>query len=114
MNHISVAELAWWQQHEFDFTLLDVRRAQAREHDASTIAGALWRDPAAWLDWKDEWRASPRPVVLVCVHGQEISQGLAAALRAMGIDARHLRGGMQQWRESGHALVAHARAPTST
>ena len=28
-----------------------------------------------------------RPVIIYCVHGRELSQGLAATLRAIGIDA---------------------------
>jgi hypothetical protein len=42
-----------------------------------------------------------RPVVVYCVHGHEVSQGAAAALAAIGVEARYLEGGIAAWRESG-------------
>ena len=97
MNAITVPELALWQRGGFAFNLLDVRRAAKRASDADEIAGGQWRDPAAWLDWKDEV-PKDRPAVVYCAHGHEISQGLTAALRALGVDARHLEGGIDAWR----------------
>jgi rhodanese-related sulfurtransferase len=105
MSILTIAELALWQSAEFPFTLLGVRRAQKRRAEGDQIAGGRWLDPALWLDWKDEFAASPQPVVLYCAHGHEISQGLTAALRAMGADARHLDGGIEAWRHAGHAVV---------
>ena len=105
MSILTVAELALWQSTHFGFTLLDVRRAQKRRGEGDKIAGGRWLDPALWLDWKDEFAASPQPVVVYCAHGHEISQGLTAALRAMGADARHLAGGIEAWRQAGHAVV---------
>lgn len=93
---ITTAELALWQG-KLPFTLLDVRRAQARAADGTEIAGATWLDPSAWLDWKDQI-PKDKPAVLYCAHGHEISQGLTAALRAMGLDARHLVGGIEAWK----------------
>ena len=104
MNSITAAELALWQRGGFDFTLLDVRRAQARAADGSDIPGARWLDPALWLDWKNDI-GSQRPVVVYCAHGHEISQGLTAALRAMGVDARQLEGGITAWKAAGHATL---------
>lgn len=103
MSHITVQELALWQRAGFAHTLLDVRRAAARAAEGSEIAGASWADPAAWLEWKDQV-ATQRPAVLYCVHGHEVSQGLAAALRAMDIDARHLVGGFAAWQAAGEAV----------
>jgi thiosulfate sulfurtransferase len=111
MSTLTVAELALWQSGQsgqpanFPFTLLDVRRAQKRRAEGDDIAGGRWLDPALWLDWKDEFEGAKQPVVLYCAYGHEISQGLAAALRAMGADARHLEGGIEAWRQAGHAVV---------
>jgi rhodanese-related sulfurtransferase len=104
MAHITVAELALWQAQGFDFELLDVRRAAARTEQPVAIGGARWLDPALWLDWKDGI-GTGRPVVLVCARGHEISQGLCAALRVMGVDARWLVGGQKGWREAGGAVL---------
>jgi len=104
MGIITVAELALWQSAGFGFELIDVRRAQARAADGTDIAGSRWLDPARWLDWKDEV-PNGRPVVVYCAHGHEISQGLTAALRAMGLDARHLDGGISAWKTAGHVAV---------
>jgi len=41
-----------------------------------------------------------------CVHGLDIGQSTALALRARGIDARYLSGGMEAWREAGRPLEA--------
>jgi len=103
MNRVDARELALWQRHGFDFELLDVRRAAAREREAVQIPGARWRDPARWLDWKE---SVPRenPVVVYCAQGHEISQGLAAALCAMGADARFLVDGFDGWRARGLPL----------
>lgn len=82
--------------------LLDVRRAAARNQSARQIPGARWRDPALWLDWKDEI-AARGPVVLYCAHGQEISQALTTALQVMGASAVFLEGGFAAWETSGGA-----------
>ena len=103
MSHITVAELALWQRSAFAHTLIDVRRAAARQDDGTQIAGGRWEDPARWLDWKDSVAINGF-TVLYCAHGHEISQGLAAALRAMGIDARHLVGGISAWKAAGEPV----------
>ncbi|WP_308447418.1 sulfurtransferase/chromate resistance protein [Parachitinimonas caeni] len=81
--------------------LYDVRRDTARKASGVEIDGALqWLNPADWLTWKDT--ISPdHPVVFYCAFGHEIAQGLTAALRAMGVEASFLEGGIAQWREQG-------------
>lgn len=102
MSEITVAELALWRRAGFAHTLLDVRRAEKRTAEGDEINGGAWLDPVRWLDWKDGV-ARDRPVVVYCAHGHEISQGLTAALRAMGLDARYLVDGIEGWRQSGQA-----------
>jgi thiosulfate sulfurtransferase len=103
MSSLTVPELALWQRGGLGFTLLDVRRAGKRAEEGDEIAGTRWLDPAGWLDWKDEV-PKDRPAVLYCAFGHEISQGLVAALRALGVDARHLDGGIEAWRRAGQAV----------
>lgn len=104
MQTLTVAELALWCAAGFPHTLLDVRRREKRTAEADEIAGGRWLDPAAWLDWKDSVPTA-LPAVVYCAYGHEISQGLAAALRALGVDARHLDGGIDAWRQAGQAVV---------
>lgn len=100
MSFITVPELALWQRGGLAFTLLDVRRLAKRVAEGDEIAGGQFQDPSQWLDWKDQV-PQDRPAVVYCAHGHEISQGLTAALRAMGVDARHLEGGIEAWRAAG-------------
>jgi len=67
------------------------------------IAGAMWQDP----ETVDEWsKALPttKPVVVYCVYGHEVGQSTAAILRANGIDARFLEGGIDAWKAAGRPL----------
>jgi rhodanese-related sulfurtransferase len=44
-------------------------------------------------------------VVVYCVHGHEVSQGVAAVLQQRGIAARYLEGGIEEgWRTVGGDL----------
>lgn len=86
--------------------LIDVRRQGARQAEGMTVENAVWRDPALWLDWKDEVAAMSGQLVFFCVHGHEVSQGLTAALCAMGKDAKYLQGGFSEWRKAGLPVAA--------
>jgi hypothetical protein len=46
-----------------------------------------------------------RQVVAYCLHGHEVSQRAAAALRDRGFHATHLEGGIELWRELGMPLL---------
>jgi rhodanese-related sulfurtransferase len=78
--------------------VIDVRKAPAFDADDMMIIGAIRRAP----DEADRWRQDlppARPVVVHCAHGGEVSQGVAAALRASGVDAAYLEGGIAGWAE---------------
>jgi rhodanese-related sulfurtransferase len=85
--------------------LLDVRRTPAFHAASEMAAGALRRDCAAIDSWA---KALPRAssVVTYCVHGHEVSQNAAQALRDHGIDARYLEGGLEEgWKAAGGELM---------
>jgi Fe-Mn family superoxide dismutase len=80
--------------------VLDVRRPEHLALAKDTIAHADWHDPAK----VDEWLANidhTRPVIVACVHGLDVGQSTALALRARGVDARYLIGGVEGWRAAG-------------
>ena len=89
--------------------LLDVRRAGVFEGATSMIPGARWRDPAAIGQWAAELPRN-RDVVVYCVYGHEVSRATALRLRAAGINARYLRGGLDGWQSSGRPVAAKAGA----
>ena len=91
-------------------TLLDVRRQPAFEKDPHVIPGAIRRAPEQvdnWADPLEPWRS----IVVYCVRGHEVGQGAATALRARGLDARYLAGGLEQWCAEGNATTPFV-APT--
>jgi rhodanese-related sulfurtransferase len=80
--------------------VVDVRRAADFAIADKLVAPAFHRSP----DEVEHWRSdlpSGRPVVAYCFHGKELSQGVAAALRLMGVDANFLEGGIADWTEQG-------------
>lgn len=107
MSDINVNELALWRKAGFEHVLIDVRRDIKRAAEADEISGGQWHNPAAWLEWKDAVAATApgQPVVVYCAYGHELSQALAACLRALGRDARHLVGGIEEWRKAALPVV---------
>jgi len=84
--------------------VIDVRKAPAFRGAPDMIAGALRRDPATVAQWA---RSLPQAsaAVVYCVHGHQVSQDAAQALREAGIAAQFLEGGIEEgWRASGGAL----------
>jgi rhodanese-related sulfurtransferase len=88
-------------------TLVDVRRQPAFDADPAVIPRAIRRAPEAVAEWMRElepWR----PIVVYCAHGHEVSQNAAAFLRAAGLTAETLAGGIEGWRADGGATAAFA------
>ncbi len=83
-----------------DALVIDVRRAGVFEQAGTVIPGAQWRDPAAVGSWAAEL-PTDRAVVVYCVYGHEVSRATALRLRAAGLHARYLRGGIHGWQADG-------------
>lgn len=84
--------------------VIDVRKTAAFLAADDMIRGALRRDPAAVESWRRTLPAAAQ-VVVYCVHGHEVSQGVAKAL-----GARYLEGGIERW--DGERVAKPAGAPT--
>jgi rhodanese-related sulfurtransferase len=80
--------------------LLDVRRDEAFSKDDGLIVGAFHRAPEE-VEPGSKYLAPDHPVVAYCVHGHEVSQGVAARLHGAGIKASYLEGGIAAWRAAG-------------
>ena len=81
--------------------VVDVRRQAAFSASQHLICGSLYRPPEHVATWSRELPDN-RPLVVTCVHGHEVSQTAAAALRAAGFQARYLEGGIEGWIEAGY------------
>ncbi len=75
---------------------IDVRRQQRFEADDTMIVGAVRRDPDDIANWKGGLPTG-RQIVVYCVHGHEVSQNAAKALRQAGLDATYLESGIVGW-----------------
>lgn len=97
--------------------LLDVRRAGVYEKAEAMLPGAEWKDPAEVGAWAQALDRS-KPVVVYCVYGHEVGRVTALRLRAAGVDARYLRGGIDGWQSAGRPVVprpaANARQPSAS
>jgi rhodanese-related sulfurtransferase len=83
--------------------LIDVRRDDAFATDDRMLVAARRRPPEDVGKWAHDL-PDDRPVVVYCMHGHEVSQQTAAAVRGAGIDARYLEGGLIGWAEIGLPL----------
>lgn len=99
----SSAELGVAASEVGEAMLVDVRRAGIYEQAEVLIEGACWRDPADLSSWAAALPAGAE-VVVYCVHGQEVSQAAALKLRAAGVAARFLHGGIEGWKAAGGRL----------
>lgn len=87
-----------------DAQVFDVRRAGVFEQARTMIPGARWCDPSAVATWSAEL-PTDRDVVVYCVYGHEVGRVTAMRLRAAGVNARYLRGGIDGWQSAQRPLV---------
>jgi rhodanese-related sulfurtransferase len=77
-------------------TVLDVRRAADFATAGELIISACRRDPNEVEHWGKDLPGR-RQVVVNCVHGRQVSQGVAAHLREADVDALYLQDGIAGW-----------------
>ena len=83
--------------------LLDVRRAGMFDKAETIIPGATWRDPAAVTSWARDV-PKDKEIVVYCVYGHEVGRATTLRLRAQGVNARFLRGGIDGWQAAGRPV----------
>ena len=86
-------------------TLIDVRRKSDLDADTSKLPGATWHDPEQIETWAAQL-PKEKEVVLYCVRGGSVSNGVLDNLRGKGINARFVEGGIVAWKEAGGAVVS--------
>jgi len=100
---ISAAELRQTIDSETPPLVIDVRKAPAFRAARDMIDGALRRAPEQAARWAESLPQAEH-VVVYCVHGHEVSQGVCRTLAQTGIVTRYLEGGIEAWRASDGAL----------
>ena len=103
----SPAKLFEQLQSEVPPLVVDVRKNEAFLASTYLLPSALRRDPEQVEQWMLTLPAA-QTVLVSCVHGHEVSQNTAMALRLHGINAKFLEGGIEDWREQGLPLTVKA------
>ena len=85
--------------------VVDVRRDAMFEQASTLLPGARWRDPATVQHWAGDLPVG-HAVLVYCIYGHEVGRSTALKLRAQGIDARFLPGGIDAWAAAGKPLQA--------
>lgn len=101
---ITPAELHRLLRAGDSIALLDVRRREDLERSQDALPGARWCDPARVDAWVSEVPRD-RSVVLYCVRGGSVSNAVTDALRAAGVDAQYIEGGLEACRAAGLSLT---------
>ena len=86
-------------------SILNVCRREVYDAASGVIPTSVWRKPEAFRDWVPEL-STARPIVVTCRHGHQLSQMVAAELRAGGIPVQVLEGGFHGWSDAGLPLVS--------
>ena len=89
--------------------ILDTRKDKAYDADDRVLPATIRTgpDPSAFA----EGTAPGRPIVVYCVYGHEVGRVTAMRLRAQGLTARFLLGGIDAWQQAGHPLEPKEVAP---
>lgn len=87
--------------------VLDVRRAGVYEQARTMLPRARWHDPARVQDWAAELPTDSE-VLVYCVYGHEVGRVTAMKLRACGVRASFLPGGIDGWTQAGRSVQAKA------
>ena len=83
--------------------LFDVRRKADFDAAPKKIESAVRHDPERVDEWIDQL-PQDRPVVVYCVKGGSVSQGIADRLQQSHPDVKFLQGGIKAWAELGEPL----------
>jgi Fe-Mn family superoxide dismutase len=99
---LSVEELAAQLSMGEPVQVLDARPRHHISRTVDLMDGAAWRDPDRVESWIGE--LSPdRPVAVYCAYGFHVGCNVTRELRARGLDARYVRGGLSAWYAAGGA-----------
>ena len=87
-----------------DMHLIDVRRSADLAASTERIPGATWHDPEKLAAWAGRL-PQDKDIVLFCVRGGSVSNGVVDALQSRGLHARFIEGGIEGWKAAGGAVT---------
>lgn len=85
--------------------IIDVRRKADLDASSEQVPGASWHDPEQLEQWAGSL-PKDRDIVLYCVRGGSVSNGVVDALQAKGLKARYIEGGIEGWKAAGGEVAA--------
>jgi rhodanese-related sulfurtransferase len=85
--------------------VLDVRRESDYAPSHEAVPGSAWRNPERIDGWIEEVPRD-REVVIYCVRGGSVSNSVLDRLRAAGVQARYIEGGIEGWKAAGGEVTA--------
>ena len=80
--------------------VLDVRREADYSASAEAVPSSVWHNPEqidTWICNVDK----DREVVIYCVRGASVSNSVVDKLKAAGVKARFIEGGIEGWKAAG-------------
>lgn len=104
LPEISPDTLQHLMKTEESLCIIDVRKRPAFEESGRIITGAVWRP----FDQMDDWAGDlPKDstIIIYCVHGHEVSQGVCATLNQCSISASFLTGGFEDFVAAGGSTI---------
>ncbi len=93
---ITATELKYTLAKNSNIRVIDVRRKADFDKSPQTIAGAVWQDPEKVAEWS-KTLPKDQEVVVYCVRGGSVSQGVVTALEASHPKVQFLEGGLVGW-----------------
>ena len=82
-----------------DVVLLDIRRKNDYDADTLQVPGAAWYNPDQVAEWSAKLQRG-KDAVLYCVRGGSVSNAVLDVLRAQGLNARYIEGGIEGWKQA--------------
>lgn len=84
--------------------VLDVRREGIFQEAVTQVPNSRWYNPALVGMWAATL-PKDRDIIVYCIYGHEVGRSTAMRLRAAGLQARYLAGGIDAWQAAGLPLV---------
>jgi len=108
-NYIEPVELFSIMHTDKSPIIIDTCRPAAFPKVPRLIASAFWIDSSNIRDWAVTI-SNDQPIIVNCVHGQNVSQLVASTLRSMGKNTRYVLGGVHGWEEAGGSTISRTKA----